>query len=158
MSGQNFKIHYHKDVDWNLSTHIFFFLFRDVFIPERASECVHASGWGRGAKRKGERISITLLAECPAWCVAQSHNSGIMAWAKIKSQMLNPVSHPGAPHILLGNGLAYWLPCFYTIYTKCSWFKDTKSTCWLVTDKGASPEKMNGAYQILALVNFIWGS
>ena len=36
-------------------------------------------------------------ASCPAW----SHNPKIMIWPKIKSQMLNWLSHPGAPQFKL---------------------------------------------------------
>lgn len=46
-----------------------------------------------------ERISNRLYAWF-AVC-AQSHDPEIMIWAEIKSQMLNQLSHPGTPALLL---------------------------------------------------------
>ena len=47
--------------------------------------------WVKGAE--GERDS---LKQHGAWCKAGYHGPGIMTWAKIKSQTLNWLSHPGA--------------------------------------------------------------
>ena len=51
---------------------------------------------GEGAERKN-------LKQALAWCGTQhrarSHNRGTMTCAKIKSQSLNPLSHPGAPRV-----------------------------------------------------------
>ena len=54
---------------------------------------------GRGRGRGRGRISSRLHAQCRAQYRAQSHNSEIMTWAKIKSQMLNRLSCPGTPKL-----------------------------------------------------------
>ena len=66
-----------------------FFFKKDLFILEREREQERA---GRGA----ERISSRLPIEYGAWCGAQSQDPEIMTWAKIKSQLINWLSHPGA--------------------------------------------------------------
>ena len=48
---------------------------------------------GRGAEREGEIISSRLCTAGGAW----SHTPEIMTWPKMKSWMLNWLSHPGAP-------------------------------------------------------------
>ena len=57
-------------------------------------------GWrasrGRGRWRRRMRISSRLHAEHRAWCGGQSHHPETMTWAKIKSQTLSWLSHPGA--------------------------------------------------------------
>ena len=68
-----------------------------VFILERKQA---SWGWGvEGRDRGRERIPNRLHAQCRAGRGAPSHNLEIMTWAKIKSQMLNWLSHPGAPWI-----------------------------------------------------------
>ena len=57
----------------------------------------------KGAKREGERVSQTH----GTWHGAQFHDLEIMAWAEIKSWMLNQPSHP-APFSLLFNWYFYW--------------------------------------------------
>ena len=47
-------------------------------------------GWGWG---RGWEMSNRFPAKYGAW----SHHPEIMTWAKMKSQMLNQLSHPGAP-------------------------------------------------------------
>ena len=53
---------------------------------------------GGGAEERLERISSRLSTEWGAQPGASSHNPEIMTWAKTKSQMLNQLSHLGAPH------------------------------------------------------------
>ena len=43
-----------------------------------------------------EKILIRLLTQHGAWGRVQSHDSDIMTWIEIKTQMLNQMSHPGA--------------------------------------------------------------
>jgi len=52
---------------------------------------------GRGRGRRRERILSRLHVQHRAWRGARSHDPEIMTWAKIKSQMLNRLSHPGTP-------------------------------------------------------------
>ena len=54
---------------------------------------------GEGQKEK-ERILSRLHTQRRARCRAWSHNPGIMTWPKIKSRMLNRLSHPGTPAFL----------------------------------------------------------
>lgn len=56
----------------------------------------------RGRGSEGERIPSRLHAQSGARHRAWFHNPGIMTQAKIKNQMLNRLSHPGAP-ILFSN-------------------------------------------------------
>ena len=51
---------------------------------------------GEGQREK-ERISSRLPTECRAWYSTLSHDPEIMTQAKIKSRMLNWLSHPGTP-------------------------------------------------------------
>ena len=46
-----------------------------------------------------ERISSRYHVQCRALCGAQSHDRGIMTWAKIKNWRLNQLNHPGAPSV-----------------------------------------------------------
>jgi len=56
------------------------------------------SGWeGRGR----ERISSRFPAEHRAWSGAQSHHPEIMIWVEIRNRILNWLSHPGAPSLLV---------------------------------------------------------
>ena len=48
---------------------------------------------GRGRERGRERIPSRLHTQCRAQCRTQSHHAEIMTWAKIKSQILNWLSH-----------------------------------------------------------------
>ena len=50
-----------------------------------------------GGSRGKERISRRLHAQHRAPHGAWSHDPGVVTWAEIKSQMLNWLSHPGAP-------------------------------------------------------------
>ena len=74
---------------------ILFFIFSNVYsFFERQSEC----GSGAGAEREGDRIQSSLQAlSCQhrAWCEAWIHElwDHDLSW----SQMLNRLSHPGAP-------------------------------------------------------------
>ena len=57
--------------------------------------------WGRGRERGGERESQAgsmLAAQTPTWVQAQKTMS---SWPETKSQMLNWLSHPGTPPLLL---------------------------------------------------------
>ena len=62
---------------------------------ERERERVHKTGEGQ---RGRERISSKFhtLCKCGAQHGARYHNHEIVTWAKIKSQMLNQLSHHGA--------------------------------------------------------------
>ena len=51
-----------------------------------------------GAEGEGERES-QAGSKPGAQNRAQPHNPQIMVWGEITSQMLNHLSHPGAPHI-----------------------------------------------------------
>ena len=68
-------------------------------------------GTGRGRGR--ERIPSILCTEHGAQCGASSRNPEIMTWADIKSQMLNFLSHPGAPILfffdIIVNRLVFFL-------------------------------------------------
>lgn len=61
-------------------------LFLKVYLKE--------SKQGVRAEGKGERLSSTLCARLGAWCRTQSHDPAITMWAKLKSPMLNQLSHP----------------------------------------------------------------
>ena len=66
------------------------------FLRERERDSVHmcAHEYGGSAEGEGEsQVDSTPSAQCGA----QSHDPEIMPWAKINSQMLNQLSHPGAP-------------------------------------------------------------
>ena len=56
----------------------------------RETEHVIRGEQQRGRERERERI----FKQAPCW----SHDPGIMTWAKIKSQSLNWLSHPGTPY------------------------------------------------------------
>ena len=58
-------------------------------------------------------ILSRLHAGCGAQHGAQTHNCEIKTWAKIKSWMLKPLSHPGTPHleIILREENAYVCAC-----------------------------------------------
>ena len=62
----------------------------------------------RGAEGEGERVSSRLPAEHGAQQGAQSHHTEIMTWAKIKSQIFNWLSHPGAPILTLLQKIKIW--------------------------------------------------
>ena len=66
-----------------------FVLFRFVLERERESASKQ--------REQTERLLSRFHTQHRAQCGAQSHNPGIMTWAKIKSQTLNLLSHPGAP-------------------------------------------------------------
>ena len=55
--------------------------------------------WKRGRERRSERISsrVRTVSVGPHEGL-YPRNSEIMTWAKIKSQMLNQLSHPDSPH------------------------------------------------------------
>ena len=53
------------------------------------------------ADREGENPKQTLCYQHRAWCGAQSPDHEIMTWAEIKSRMLNRLSHPGAPIVII---------------------------------------------------------
>ena len=55
-------------------------------------------GYGKGRGERAERIRNRLHFEHRAQLVAWSHDRKIMTWAKFKSQMHKPLSHPGAPN------------------------------------------------------------
>ena len=85
----------------------FFFFKINLFMSER--ERVWAGGRGKG---KGEKeCSSRLATDHGAWCNTQSQDPEIMPFAKTKSQVLNQLSHPGAPHssILLFNNYSHSL-------------------------------------------------
>ena len=93
--------------------HLFFFL------REREHE----------RERERERILNRLHVQCGAWCGARSHSYEIMTRAKIKSRMLNQLSHPGAP-IHLHFTLFYIIICLYIkkIFNVYFWDTHTHST------------------------------
>ena len=64
-----------------------------LFIYETESKQTGERGRGKGR----ERILSRLYAQPGAQHWAGSHAPGIMTWAEIKSQMLNWLSHQGAP-------------------------------------------------------------
>ena len=72
--------------------HIYLFIYL-----ERKRARVH----GGGAEEERERILSSLRAQHRAWAWhgAQSHDPGIMARAKIKSQMLIWLSHQAPQHV-----------------------------------------------------------
>ena len=67
---------------------LFFFNF---YLRERETE--HACKRGRGAE--GENLKRVPCSACGARPGAQSHDSGIITWAKIKCRTFNWLSHPG---------------------------------------------------------------
>ena len=52
---------------------------------------------GRGGQRDRERMSSTLCTEPGARLRAPSQDPEIMTWARVRSWMLSPWSHPGTP-------------------------------------------------------------
>ena len=52
--------------------------------------------WGE-AEKEGERESPKQAPWCPSQGGLDLSNHEIMTWAKLKSQRLNPLSHPDAP-------------------------------------------------------------
>lgn len=106
----------------SLSNRVNFFFFLKVYLVERERErackymCMHEQGveqregegqkgerwgergreWERERQRQRQRQADSLLSMEPrlrAW----SHDHEIMTWDKMKSQMLNLLSHPGTP-------------------------------------------------------------
>ena len=57
---------------------------------------------GRGRERERQNPKQTPCCQCRAWCDVRLSvmNQEIMNWAKIRSQTLNRLSHPGAPRDL----------------------------------------------------------
>ena len=83
-----------KDTIQHIPTMCFFFF----FLLEREREWEKTGARGRGRKRMNPK-----QARCEPGVRqrrARSHNPGIMTWAKIKSGILNWLSHPGTPHNL----------------------------------------------------------
>ena len=73
----------------------YFVLFCLFILRESERERVCALKWGRGRERGRERILSRLHIEPDAGL--KSMDCDIMIWAKTKCQMLNQLSHPGAP-------------------------------------------------------------
>ena len=75
----------------------------------------------KGQGRERERIPGRLHAQPGAWCGAESHDPGIMTWAKIKSPKLNRLSHPGTPQspFLVYVPLWWW---FHNKFHNKLWF------------------------------------
>ena len=77
-------------------------LFSTVYLFwERATESTCAQV-GEGY-REGERENLNQALHCQhrAWLRAWIRNCEIMTWAEIRSQMLNPLSHPGTPVLIV---------------------------------------------------------
>ena len=71
---------------------------------------------GRGKRRGREKILIkqgsmpSAQLRAPRRTLGGSHNHEIMTWAEIRSQMLNCLSHPGAPrHVCMGVFFKFFL-------------------------------------------------
>ena len=85
---------HHNKCSHHLSPYIITIFFRCyLFIWERENE----RAWVGGRDRGTSRLPTEYWAQHGAW----SHNPEIMTWAEIKSQMLNQLSHPGAPIITI---------------------------------------------------------
>ena len=69
------------------------------FFFERERKSMHMHEWMGEGQRESNRLRERERERIPR--VAQIHNCEIMTWAKIKSQTLKQLSHPGTPHILL---------------------------------------------------------
>ena len=87
----------------------FFFLFFlriHLFILEIEEEC---SGEGQ---QEREKVPSRLHTQCGTQHGAHSHDPEITTWAKIKSQMLNRLCHPGIPTAtcLLSSSIWAWIP------------------------------------------------
>ena len=71
------------------------FFYKHLYIPR---ECMHIHAWGReGAGGGREKIPSSLHASAEPDTGLPSHDHEMMTRAGIKSQMLNQLSHPGAP-------------------------------------------------------------
>ena len=60
-------------------------------------------GWGRGRRWGRERNLSRLHTQHRDQCAAWFHNSEIMTWAKVKSQVVNWLNYSGAPIVAF-----YW--------------------------------------------------
>ena len=98
------RVHFYLSNLWELNIEVklgyfcFFIFFLILEIEkerEGGREQVRAGERSRGR----ERISSKFHAQRGVWHGAQFHDSGITTWAKIKSQSLNWLSHPGTPKL-----------------------------------------------------------
>ena len=84
-------------------TFYFFFLERErerTWAGWKKGREEEAEGEGEGkSESESERIPSRLHTQYGRQPRAQSHNPGITTWAKFQSQMLNWLSHPGAPYV-----------------------------------------------------------
>ena len=55
----------------------------------------YLTDWATQVPQERERLLSKLYTQCRAQCGAWSHDPRIMTWAKIKSQMLHRLIHPG---------------------------------------------------------------
>ena len=75
---------------------LFVFVFVFVFERDREIEKNRACTSREGAEEKGEREFLSRFhTQNGAWHGAWSHDHNIITWAKIRSQKLNWLSHPG---------------------------------------------------------------
>ena len=95
---------------FNMNSFLLLVPFKKIFflLILRETEIVWV-GRGRKIERERERerdrdresqAGFTLSSQSPVWSL-NSRNHEIITWAKIKSWMLNPLSHAGAPCSLL---------------------------------------------------------
>ena len=64
----------------------------------------------RRAEGEGKKIILSRFhIQCGAWLRVQSHNPEIMTWAETKGQMLNWLSHSGAPAQCLTQNSHLWI-------------------------------------------------
>ena len=102
----------------------FFFFKKCLFIFSGSGE----RGRDRDRDRKRERAPRRFHPQCEARHRAWTHDHEIMTWAKIKSQMLNWLSHPGAPvssFVLYGKRFFILLPMIWVRVLDSRWRKRT---------------------------------
>ena len=94
----------------------YFILFYFILFYERETEQVWPRERGKGREREREkerereRILSRMYAQHQAGHGVCPSEPGIMTWAKIKTQRLNQLSHPGAPSIIPDNMLEWLYP------------------------------------------------
>ena len=69
--------------------------------------------WAEEKQRVRERESEADFMLNIVWCETRSRDSKIMTWAKTKSQVLNSLSHPGAPKVIFLLKDFYFFLCIH---------------------------------------------
>ena len=132
--------------DIDITIHHFFFLSLFIFLErERVCACVCARTGRESQRERGrENPKRALFCAVSTEPCAGLHltNREIVTWAKIKSQMFNQLSHPGAPACFLFNTVAWYIFSFIFKVLVFSYFIDYRQLytyCFCILMSPANP-------------------